>query len=237
MNQTTRKISVYISLFIALLCKAHAEEVTYVPVVGNDGKVGVEFKIPYKLGVHDGRSKSLIGEVVLVNNQIKSAHFSVPISSLTTGNSTRDCHMREALGLDYTKSDFPKNHVCDNNQTPETGDNSIVYPNIEFSFTSENQATNTILHLKDGIKEQIQIVGQLTMHGVSQPLKALDDTQGVVLTIEKMAGSDVVHVTAKFGVNIEDYGVIVKAFKVGFIEISVGKKATVDLDLHLLRKQ
>ena len=95
------------------------------------------FEIGYTAGVHKGSASQVEGLVNFdANNQLTLANFTVPLSSLSTGNSTRDCHMREALGINYELSNFPKDHVCEAGDVlPSSGPNSVAYPTIEFEFS------------------------------------------------------------------------------------------------------
>ena len=97
----------------------------------------VEFSIPYTFGTHEGISKKVSGftNIDFEKGTVLNGKVRFPISSLTTGDEKLDCHMREALGLRYENSAFPKKHVCSkDNKIPESGPNAIAFPEISFTL-------------------------------------------------------------------------------------------------------
>ena len=88
--------SVSAALLVAVSVQASQ---TYVPVPVAKS-TGVSFDIGYSAGVHHGKVSDFAGEVIVTSGLLPiSAHLSVQIANMSTGNPTRDCHMREALGL------------------------------------------------------------------------------------------------------------------------------------------
>jgi polyisoprenoid-binding protein YceI len=135
--------------------------------------------------------------------------LSVPIASLDTDNKERDCHLQEAMGINYEKSDFPKNHVCRKDDTlPTEGPNSVVYPHIKFEITKMKSPT-----VAEGFWE---------MHGVRKPIEVQ-----VQATIDKES----VRVKGKHEFRLSDFGIQVKPAKIVFVTISVRDPATVEFDL------
>jgi polyisoprenoid-binding protein YceI len=229
-----KKTILSLVLPLGLTFAASAQNLTY--TVGTLQANGVKFAIPYTAGVHEGTAKVIQGQVVLNGNKLETIQVSVPIDSMSTGNITRDCHMREALGIDYTNSEFPAQHVCDsNNKTPATGPNSVVFPTIEFLFQAADHAQ--IINFDPSVADvqKLAVVGKITMHGISQAIK-VGATEGVQTTVTRMAGTDDLRLQTQFEVVLDDHKVQVKPFKLGPIEIGVGKKAKVTLDL-VLKKQ
>src|SRR4029450_4001930 len=93
----------------------------------------------YSLGTHTTTANAVQGTLRLEPNTLDAAEGSivVPIASLRGDGGTRDCHMREALGLDYSRSRFPSEHVCDGeNPLPATGPDAIVFPEIRLELLS-----------------------------------------------------------------------------------------------------
>lgn len=210
---------------------AFSADQVYSATLRSDGSTGIKFSIPYKAGIHKGSSSEVKGLVVTdENDQLISAKFAVPIGSLTTNNASRDCHMRESLGIDYTNSNFPKKHVCDSdNVIPKDGPDSVVYPEILLSFNKFEVAPGTPFQV--GKSNEAQVQATVEIHGVAQemtiPLK--------VIKSEPQVGKSVLQITGKFSVLLADFGIIVKPFKLGPIEIGVGDKATVEVDLIVVK--
>lgn len=164
----------------------------------------VSFKLPYTAGTHEGESSTIVGSLVMSSDATpSSAEFSVPIRSLKTGSDKQDCHMRESLGLDYAVSEFPKSHVCSSNQLPETGVNSIKYPQIEFKLKS----------FADG-----KATGTWTIHGV--PVE-----RTFPVTISRDGG--LLRITGSVVMPLEEHHITVK----NFLFISVADDATASFDL------
>src|SRR5262245_35509977 len=123
-------------IFFALTLATHlAQAANQRYIFSSSGATGISFRLPYTGGTHTGSARSASGTLTFDPSSLIriNAHIVVPIDDIHSGDSKRDCHMREALGLDYTRSQFPKSHVCDNaNRIPTSGPDSVVYPTIEF---------------------------------------------------------------------------------------------------------
>lgn len=88
-------VFVFISLFASM--PAHSAKVFKPTLTGS----GLKFSVGYSAGVHKGVASEIDGSAAIdVHDQINSLNFKIPIRSMSTGNLPRDCHMREALGLD-----------------------------------------------------------------------------------------------------------------------------------------
>ena len=163
-------IAILISL-IGYSTLTHAK--VYGPLVKSGPQTGVTFSIPYTAGNHKGFARAIDGLVETDDNdQLVSAQFTVPIESLTTSHKTRDCHMFEALGLDYSTSQFPEKHVCNSqNQLPLSGPNAITYPSLTFQFQSFSQIPTIPLQL--GVPTKARVKADLQIHGVTQQLNSL----------------------------------------------------------------
>jgi polyisoprenoid-binding protein YceI len=195
-----------------------------------NGASGVSFSIGYTFGTHVGRSSQATGTVQAQLDPLilSSGDLSVPIAAMTTGDPTRDCHMREALGIDYTHSRFPGSHVCVSNQTPATGPDSIAFPEIHIRLVEVKPLTSNIppnaLRVVAGQVTDVQATLQLTIHGVTQTF-----TPPVRLSVDETG-----RVTAQASVDVKlaDFGIVVKPAG----PIVVKDHATVALNL-LLQKQ
>lgn len=201
---------------------------------------GVTFKIGYSLGVHDGSAQTMNSSVKLTkDNKILSGHFVVPISSMTTGNSKRDCHMIEALGIDYSKSQFPKEHVCDGDKMPTTGPDAVAFENIEFNFVSLKADENSGLPavLEEGKVYNLPIQGKWTIHGITQEVGGAQSDEVILAQVKLLnAATGELQLFAKFNLSLQKFGVVVKPFKIAFVSIGVDDIAKVTLNTRMVRK-
>ncbi len=193
---------------------------TYLLVRKANGEMGISFSVPYTAGVHTGKATAGEGSIELSSEgKILQGKFTVPLTAMTTDNPKRDCHLIEAMGLDYTVARYPKEHICSaSNKLPESGSDSVAYPTIEFQITKFDE-TNTI----DGVTKGT-VTGVWSMHGVSQDFRA---------PIEATQTATGATVKSKFTLSLAAYGIFVKPVLV----VSVKDTVTVTLDLDLQKKQ
>lgn len=203
----------------------------YSPQVQSGNQTGVTFSIPYTAGNHEGYARKIDGLVETdENDQLISAQFIVPIESLTTSNKTRDCHMFEALGLDYTISQFPEQHVCNSQDLlPRTGSNSIAYPNIAFQF--QNFSQEPTVPLQVGVPTKARVKAVLQIHGVTRQLNSLP----IMVTKSIRQGQAVLRIQSQFQLSIQDYKIIVKPVRIG--PFSFGVKDTLSVSLNIVLKE
>ena len=191
-----------------------------------DGSFGINFAIGYTAGTHVGSATQVTGTVALQDNPflISSTMITLPIAKISTGNIKRDCHLQESLGLDYTKSVYPKAQVCDNSDSlPASGPDSIAFPTITFNLTSLlNPTAND--SLQPGVAKPITASGILDLHGVKKAIT-------VPLTLTKNASDGTIKVEGEFDLSLTDYGIIVRKF------LFVTVKDTAHLTLNLLLKE
>ncbi len=198
---------------------AQAQQFQLIPKA--DSSTGVTMTIPYDLGTHHGVATQVSGTIIASQNLTQiTGKLTVPIALMSTGNPTRDCHMREALGLDYTKSQFPKAHICDpNNQLPKTGPDSVVFQTVEFTLLGVTGAGDISTELKPGNTFDLTANGSWAIHGVQKnlsfPLK---------ITV---VDSNTLNVKGSIPFSLSDYGVIVKPV----LGIGVKNNMTADLDI------
>jgi hypothetical protein len=95
-------------------------------------KTQVELKVPYTFGVHTVEATKLTGQVFWNNDktQILEADLVLAVTDLTNDDKTFICHLQSSLTLDYTQSDFPKEHVCEDDALPPAGKNSPKHTTI-----------------------------------------------------------------------------------------------------------
>lgn len=189
----------------------------------------IKFSIPYTFGTHHGIARSVEGFVQTdASERVLRSQFKLPIQSLTTGNKTRDCHMLEALGLDYSQSLFPQEHVCDSNdQLPATGRDSIQYPDILVEFVDFVVPPESPIRI--GAPSSTMAKLKLTIHGIERT------QEWPVMVTKKIAanGTEGFQVTSRMMQSLKDFNVIVK----GFGPINVKDQVTIQLDLHLVGAQ
>ena len=187
-----------------------------------------EAVVVYSLGTHAQVAQDIRGEVTLDPTTLAggSGTVVVPIAGIRGDGSTRDCHMREALGLDYSAGGrFPKEHVCDGeNRLPASGPESIAFPDIRLEILGARPLDELSL-LDAGKPVRVELDARWTMHGVSRQQKEL------TRVVREGNG---LHARGRSTVVLADYGIVVKATKVVFAEIKVGDAVAVTYDLRLL---
>lgn len=211
---------------------------TSVYSLSNPSKTGITFKIGFSAGVHDGDVDAMENKVVLdKKNNILSGDFKILIDHISTGNSTRDCHMREALGIKYEGSQFPNEHVCDSDdKLPASGPDAASYQAISFSFTSVKANSNSLLPetLEVGKVYNLAVQGKFTMHGRTKDFSAVNSTEFIPVQVKLInAETQELQLASKFEVSLSEFGVVVKPFKLGPFKIGVSDKAKVSLDMKL----
>ena len=186
---------------------------------------GVALVIPYDLGTHHGSALQIAGGLVISENFASiTGGFTVPIDSLNTGNPTRDCHMRESLGLDYSKSHFPKAHVCDSkNQLPSAGVDAAAFQTIEFKLL--NVTGEVASQMKAGNTFTVTANGTWSVHGIE---KSLSFAMKVIVL-----ANGILNIKGSVPFAISDYGIIVKPL----LGIGVKNNMSADLDIFLAPKK
>lgn len=177
-------------------------------------KSNAKISVPYTFGAHHGRSNQVTGSVEMDSQTLKisSAKIIVPVESLDMGKKEMNCHLQEALGLNYNTSEFPKKHVCDKeDHLPDHGENSITYWNVVF----EAEPASLVLD------ESNVVYGTWTIHGVSK--------RGAVKVNISRGDEDPssYKITGEQDFLLNDFGIIVKPF--GFVKVKSSAKATFSL--------
>lgn len=190
----------------------------------------MRFFIPYSAGTHEGYAKVIQGAVITdENDNVLSARFQIPIQSMRTGNETRDCHMVEALGLNYELSIFPEEHICDSNgnELPASGPDSVQYPNITVDFQEMALPSEGLVI---GTPTRADVRMKFQMHGVERD-------QIVPVMITKSVGQDGrvgFRVISEFKQSLKNYGVIVRPVRVMGFSFGVKDTVTIQVDLSLV---
>lgn len=185
------QLTTVVILALGLLPIGFAEAgTTWVPTSAK-----IDITIGYTLGTHKLHSASLSGGLTQAGDSLElvSGELLVPIREIKEGSEKLECHLQSSLGIDYTKSRFPGEHVCDSdNRLPETGPDRIVYPNIELKIEK----------LKKVSEDLYEAEAQWTIHGVSQKVPSLR------MKLENR-GDEIVS-TGETQFRLSDFGIVVK---------------------------
>ena len=183
------------------------------------GRPDIEWSLPYTLGTHRGTAGPLTvyARSDAAGTELTSVVLRIPIESLHSGNAKRDCHLKEALGLDYSVSRYPKAHVCDGqDEFPPAGPDRLAFSAIVFEMSSVLAPLKFVLPAA-GQKSEIEIPGTWTIHGVSRTarVKATVSADG--------ANPAVIRVQGEHTLSLADFGVVVKPF----LMVKVGDRVDV----------
>lgn len=225
------------ALLIAL--PAFAAPRTYALVYPTEGLAGIRFDLLYSSGTHRGSVGEARGEVTFDPSAPggAKAHFTVPIRGIKTGDETRDCHMREALGLDYARSGFPEEHVCRNDDSlPETGPDAIVFPDLALEVRGVRSAekaggglgsAGTGAAIPLDRPSRVEVTGEWRIHGKQKPAR---------VEMELEPRGDGLRLLGKTRLSLKDFGIVVKDAKILFLTIRVEDSAEVSLDLFFRQR-
>jgi polyisoprenoid-binding protein YceI len=206
---------------------ALSEPALYRVAPGKEGP-GIEVRLPYSVGTHEVRARAIAGEVRLDPEApaALSGALSVSLADLISDNRERDCHMREGLGLDYTRSRFPKEHVCKDDELPKDGADAVAFPEIRFEARAADAPP--LSELGAGTQVPVTVQGTWTLHGVSRPAS-------LSLWLSRDASTPgALRLQGRVPIRLADFGIVIKSASVLFVTISVAEEATVLLDLRLL---
>ena len=215
-------------LALAAAHAAHAEPQAYRPVGAAPGSPGNSVDVPYTFGTHHFEVREVRGlvRVEWSETPVVTGKLSAPLAALRGGGDTLECHLRESLGIDYSRSAFPGAHVCSDGRLPASGNDAVAYPEISFEITGV-VARGGRFPVVAGRRIPVVILGRWTIHGVSH-----DDRieANLTLTLDAAARPRTVRLEATRKVRLSDYGIVVKRALV----ITAGEEATVRLNLVLV---
>ncbi len=206
---------------------AHAEPMIYRTAIAAEGSATVAVELPYTFGTHRFSARALQGEVRADWKQapIVTGRLALPLASLHGGGDTLNCHMREAMGLDYARSSFPGKHVCTDGQLPAAGNDAVAFPEIAFDI---ERVVVDSARVRSGEYAlwRATAFGRWTIHGVTRA-----GTVDLRLTIpaNEIAHPRWVRVEGVWKIRLADYGIKVKR---AFV-VTAGDEATVKLDFLL----
>ena len=144
---------------------------TWSIVPQTEGDLGLKFSLGWSLGTHEGQASRVTGSMQAQTEPLAIARgeFRVPIASMSTGSPTRDCHMREALGINYQGSRFPSDHVCVSDQVPASGPDSVVFPEIVIGIREVRPvAQGSPVRLTGTQPVTVQVPLSMSVHGVTR---------------------------------------------------------------------
>ncbi len=124
-------IKIILIFFLSLSSQAYSF-FKLAPVSGTHIKVIV----PYTMGEHKITSDEIQGSVTFDKDKslVKQGELILPVKSLRHDKTQLVCHLQESLSLDYDKSDFPDEHVCEDDKLATVGKNSPAFINIVASL-------------------------------------------------------------------------------------------------------
>jgi hypothetical protein len=175
----------------------------------------VLLSVPYTMGTHELEGQGFLGSVLFDESTLlmSEGRFSLAVDRITGEKKTLVCHMYEALTLDYEKSDFPEEHVCEDDKLPSQGKNAPVYPEIELQL------------LKPISIDATSMTVRWTIHGVSR-----EKVIPVSIRWDKLSR----HLTVRSNIIIDrrDFDITVKKF----LFIGVEEKIPLKIELILGEK-
>lgn len=213
---TTRKALSFVLVWVAIASATPGWSASYTV---KPGKVG-RFEIEYTMGTHEGDVSGLAGQITLNTKKIAlTGKLMLPISGLVTSSEEMNCHLQESLGLMYEGSDFPDDHVCDDeDQLPKQGPNSVRFPSIEFSIISAKLVTGNC-----ATQCELNVQGSWRIHGIDQ---VKTETVRLQKTPEGFQAK------VRTTLLLSDHKVVVKKF----LFIGVEDEAQVNLEFDLVQK-
>ncbi len=186
---------------------------------------GLVVDVPYSLGTHHEHVTAVDGSVRIDPEtlRLEGGRLVFPLAGFRSDDPKRGCHLREALGLDYARSRFPREHVCDDqNRLPAMGPDAIAFPEIVLELTKEGPAPAV-----PGTAGGVEVEGMLTVHGSSRPVR-------LRLAVARDASvPGTLRLRGRVPLHLSDFGVKVKPANVLFVSITVRDEVTVAVDALL----
>lgn len=192
-------------------------------------KFSVNYNCVIKTCVHNGEAREIQGTLEGDGQGfVRKAQFHLFIEDLSTFNKVRDCHMREALGLDYSVSKFPREHVCEGSQLPSVGPDSLAYPEIVLTLVRVLDGPASLNSLASEPVLRRDLLVTVKIHNV---------TKDVVLKQVVLKQNDERHLVlqSQFILDRRSFDIVVKPFSLGFAEMTVDNDIRVDVKLILKR--
>jgi len=226
----SRRAGLVAILWLAVVRLAHAEPMIYRPAPAPEGSASVRIDLPYTFGTHNFDVRLLQGQISVEWKEapVVSGRLTLPLASIHGGGDTLNCHMREAMGLDYARAAFPGKHICEGGKLPATGNDAVAFPDIAFEI---KRVVVDSVRTRAGEYEMWRATayGRWTIHGVTRD--ASIDLR-LAVPANETAHPRWVRIEGLRKIRLADYGIQVKR---AFV-VTAGDEATVKLDV-LLRAQ
>lgn len=187
---------------------------------------GLIVDVPYSMGTHHELVTAVDGTLRIDPEtlRLERGRLEIPLAAFRSDDPQRGCHLREALGLDYARARYPRDHVCDGqNHLPASGPDAIAFPAIVLELSKGGPAA--------GSTGEVEVEGVLTVHGSSRPVR-------LHLAVSRDGSSPgTLRVRGRVPIHLAEFGVQVKPAKVLFVSITVRDEITVAVDalLELVR--
>lgn len=201
---------------------------------------GISFEVGYNVAAFEGKHHGVVKSAnskILINEkaELEYATFSAPVVDILLDggdNVLRDCHMHQALALNYgakTNCSYPEDDTCDDNgKLVSSGPDAAEFKNIEFSFVKflNTEKDSGSVGFEIGKTYNRTALVKATIHGVTRMEKA------EVIVMPLSPDSVRVKTQKPLEVSLEDYQIVVRK---PFPFMGVGSKVDISLNLLLQR--
>ena len=217
---TVRRLLAALALLAALSpLRARAAAAAYSVRLPREGLI---VDVPYSMGTHHEHVTAVDGTLRIDPEalRVQRGRLVIPLAAFRSDDPQRGCHLREALGLDYARARYPRDHVCDaQNHLPATGPDAIAFPDIVLEVSKGGPVASAT--------GEIEAEGLLTVHGASRPVR-------LHLAVSRDASlPGTLRVRGRIPLHLADFGVQVKPAKVLFVSITVHDEIAVAVDALL----
>ena len=127
----------------------------------------LEIEIPYTFGKQTLSLRQFRGQILYDSqeNSFASGEIVVELDDFETKDPILLCHFLESLTLDYSQSDYPKKHICQDNKLPTTGKNAPKFKTITAKLLRPSHLSESRLSLRwsiHGVEKDLEIPVKMT---------------------------------------------------------------------------
>ncbi len=227
---TTATLTLGVLTFLSATA-ALAPVATVPPGFNVEAQKSIQFSLKSSLfATYQGFAKNVSGQMEIdpKTGHVSAGTFTVSIQDMTTDNSKRDCHMRQTLGLDYTVSDYPDKHVCDDNdQLPTTGPNSVKFPNVTLKILALNDLAKMPLDVR-ATPETSSVDGIIN---VLWSIHGREVAQEISVKLERVS-SQTIQIQGQTKLSLKSFGAVVKKFGIVGVDDTIRVKVDVPLEIR-----